>query len=70
MFSYEFGGRGNRGATMQGKQAKMLSPTPERTIVGSLDTTHDPSRDRVMVLLSIKAGRRAKVIASLQRDGM
>ncbi len=70
MFSYEFGGRGDRRATMQGKHAKMLRPTPEWAIVRSLDTTRDPGRDRVMLLLSIKAGLGAKEIASLQLDGM
>ena len=50
---------------MQGKQAKVLSPTQERAIVGYLDTTRYPTRDRVIFLLSIKAGLRAKEIASL-----
>src|SRR5712691_10063347 len=50
---------------MQGKQAKVLSPTQERAIVGFLDTTRYPYRDRVIFLLSIKAGLRAKEIASL-----
>jgi integrase len=50
---------------MQGKQAKMLSPIQERAILGYLATTRDPARDRVMVLLSIKAGLRAKEMASL-----
>jgi integrase len=50
---------------MQGKQAKMLSPTQERAIVGYLDTTRYPYRDRVLFLLSIKAGLRAKGIALL-----
>ena len=50
---------------MQGKQAKMVSPTQERAIVGYLDTTRYPARDRVMFLLSIKAGLRAKAMASL-----
>jgi len=45
---------------MQEKQAKMLSPTHERAIVGSLGTTRYPHRDRVLFLLSIKAGLRAK----------
>jgi len=47
---------------MQGKQAKVLSPTQERAIVGYLDTTRYPARDRVIFLLSIKAGLRAKEI--------
>jgi integrase/recombinase XerC len=50
---------------MQGKQAKMLSPTQERAILGYLDTTRYPHRDRVLFLLSIKAGLRAKEMASL-----
>ncbi len=50
---------------MQGKQAKMVRPTQARALVGYLDTTRYPSRDRVMFLLSIKAGLRAKEMASL-----
>jgi integrase/recombinase XerD len=50
---------------MQGKQAKSVSLTQERAILGFLDTTRYPSRDRVMFLLSMKAGLRAKEIASL-----
>jgi integrase/recombinase XerC len=50
---------------MQGKQAKIVSPTQERAILGYLATTRYPSRDRVMFLLSMKAGLRAKEIASL-----
>jgi integrase/recombinase XerC len=50
---------------MQGKQAKIVSPTQERAILGYLETTRYPHRDRVMFLLSIKAGLRAKEIASL-----
>ena len=50
---------------MQGKQAKIVSPTQERAILGSLDTTRSPARDCVMFLLSMKAGLRAKEIASL-----
>src|SRR2546423_11612481 len=51
--------------TMQGKQAKIVSPTQERAILGYLETTRYPYRDRVMFLLSMKAGLRAKEIASL-----
>src|SRR2546423_12695153 len=50
---------------MQGKQAKMVSPTQERALLGSLDTTRYPARDRVMLLFSMKAGLRAKAMASL-----
>src|SRR5712691_13491980 len=50
---------------MQGKQAKIVSPTQERAILGYLATTRYPARDRVMFLLSIKAGLRAKEMASL-----
>ena len=50
---------------MQGKQAKIVSPTQERAILGYLATTRYPQRDRVMFLLSMKAGLRAKEIASL-----
>ena len=50
---------------MQGKQAKMVSPTQERAILGYFVTTRYPARDRVMFLLSMKAGLRAKEMASL-----
>jgi hypothetical protein len=50
---------------MQGKQAKIVSPTQERAILGYLATTRYPSRDRVLFLLSMKAGLRAKEMASL-----
>ena len=40
---------------MQGKQAKIVSPTQERAILGYLETTRYPARDRVMFLLSMKA---------------
>ena len=50
---------------MQGKPAKMVSPIPERAMHGYLDTTRSPARDRVMCLLSMKAGLRAKEMASL-----
>src|SRR4029450_11467717 len=45
---------------MQGKQAKIVSPTQERAILGYLVTTRYPARDRVMFLLSLNAGLRAQ----------
>jgi hypothetical protein len=53
---------------MQGKQAKIVSPIQERAILGYLATTRSPVRDQVMVLLSMKAGLRAKAMASLTAD--
>ena len=53
------------GCHIQGKQAKIDRPTQERAMLGYVDTTRYPARDRVMLLLSIKAGLRAKEIASL-----
>jgi integrase/recombinase XerD len=50
---------------MQGKQAQLVSPTQERAILGYLETTRYAARDRVMFLLSLKAGLRAKAMASL-----
>src|SRR5215510_7219387 len=50
---------------MQGKQAKIVSPTQERAMLGYLVTTRSPARDRVMFLFSMKAGLRAKETASL-----
>src|SRR5437868_13048193 len=51
--------------TVQGKQAKIVSPTQERAILGYLETTGYPHWDRVMFLLSMKAGLRAKEMAAL-----
>src|SRR5437667_7523888 len=50
---------------MQGKQAKIVSPTQERALLGYLATTRYPTRDRVRFLLSMKAGLRAKEMAAL-----
>ena len=50
---------------MQGKHAKIVSPTQERAILGYLATTRYPQRDRIMFRLSTKAGLRAKASASL-----
>ena len=62
---YEWVDCSDWGATMQGKQAKIISLTQERAILGYLATTRYPTRDRVMFLLSMKAGLRAKEMASL-----
>src|SRR2546430_16820876 len=50
---------------MQGKQAKIVSPTQERAFLGYLVPTRYPARDCVMFLSSMKAGLRAKEMASL-----
>jgi integrase/recombinase XerD len=50
---------------VQGTHAKSVSPTQERAMLGYLETTRYPHRDRVMVFVSMKAGLRAKEIASL-----
>jgi integrase len=48
-----------------GKQAKMLTPKQETAVLTYLQTMRYPVRDRVMFLLSIKAGLRAKEIGLL-----
>lgn len=50
----------------QGKQAKVLSDGQIKAALSFIETTRYPLRDRVMFLLSLKAGLRAKEIASLQ----
>lgn len=49
----------------QGKQAKMLRPNELRRLLDRVSHTRYPERDRVTVLLSFKAGLRAKEIAGL-----
>ena len=48
-----------------GKQAKILGDKQVRAVLAELDTRRYPLRDRVMFLLSIKAGLHAKEIASV-----
>jgi integrase/recombinase XerD len=49
-----------------GRQAKILSNSQFSTLLGWLETRQNPDRNRLIVLLSFKAGLRAKEIASLQ----
>jgi len=62
---YEWRASLNRSIAMQGQQAKMVRPTQERAILGYLATTRALARDRVLCLFSMKAGLRAKAMASL-----
>src|ERR1700720_1248143 len=48
-----------------GKQAKIISDRQVRAVLAELDTRRYPLRDRVMFLLSIKAGLRAKEVSSI-----
>ena len=52
-----------------GKQAKVLSRAQIDGALGYIAKTRHPVRNRVIFLLSAKAGLRAKVIASLTWDG-
>jgi len=49
----------------QGKQAKILTDAQVRAALAACDGHRYPPRDRVMVLLSVRAGLRAKEIACL-----
>jgi integrase/recombinase XerD len=48
-----------------GKQAKIISDKQVRAVLAELDTRRYPLRDRVIFVLSLKAGMRAKEIASV-----
>ena len=50
---------------MVGKHAKILSGDQVDRLLGFAGTTRNPIRNRVLVLLSLKAGLRAGEIASL-----
>lgn len=49
-----------------GKQAKVLTKAQVKALLGYLSATRNPHRNRVIALLSLKAGFRAKEIASLK----
>jgi integrase/recombinase XerD len=53
---------------MPGKQAKVLSPLDVDDLLSFADCTRNPIRNRVIVLLSAKAGLRAGEIANLTWD--
>src|SRR6266699_110485 len=48
-----------------GKQAKILSDRQVRAVLAELDTRRYPLRDRVMFMLSLKSGLRAKEVAGI-----
>jgi len=54
--------RGDMGEGL-GKQAKVLSDAQIRAALAAIETRRYPKRDRVMILLSVRAGLRAKEIA-------
>ncbi len=49
----------------QGKQAKILTFKQETAVLQYMETTRYPERNRAMFMLSVKAGLRAKEIASI-----
>src|ERR1700691_2684775 len=53
---------------MSGKQAKILSEQQVEDLLFFAKTTRNPDRNRVIVLLSVKAGLRAAEIANLTWD--
>jgi integrase/recombinase XerD len=48
------------------KQAKVMTPQQERSVLFHISQSRDPIRNKVIFLLSVKAGLRAKEIASLR----
>jgi integrase/recombinase XerC len=48
-----------------GKQAKILTDKQVRAVLAELDTRRYPLRDRVIFLLSLKSGLRAKEVSSI-----
>jgi integrase/recombinase XerD len=50
---------------MPGKQAHVITPAMLKRLLQRADRSADPARDRVIILLSVKAGLRACEIANL-----
>lgn len=50
---------------MAGRQAKVLTATQAKAVLAYLSGTRNAARDTVMFLLSVKAGLRAKEVASV-----
>ena len=48
------------------KQAKVITPQQQKSVLLHISQSRDPIRNKVIFLLSIKAGLRAKEIASLR----
>lgn len=48
-----------------GKQAKTLSTQQQKAVLSFLETTRQPMRNKVIFLLSVRAGLRAKEIAAI-----
>jgi integrase len=55
-------------AEMAGKQAKVLSEQEVEDLLFFANTSRNPDRNRVIILLSVKAGLRAAEIANLTWD--
>jgi integrase/recombinase XerD len=51
---------------MAGRQARLITPAVQRRMLSHVRNSRFPERDRVMILLSVKAGLRAAEMARLE----